>query len=284
MTTFLRLILSLGLVLALASCESEPYDPEVHDVPPPASDPADWVLKWADEFEGPEGQSPDPARWTYDIGNGDNGWGNEQLEYDTDRPENVSLDGQGNLRITAREEEYSGFSYTSARIKTEGLFAQAYGRFEARIQLPIGQGIWPAFWMLGDDFDTVGWPQCGEIDIMEYRGQQPNVTNGALHGPGYSGGSALSGSYTREGAGFDEDFHIFAVDWTLNRITWSVDGVTFMTRDVTDLPDGAEWVYDHPFFIILNVAVGGNYVGSPDQTTPFPQTMLVDYVRVYGPE
>lgn len=283
MTTFLRITVILGLALTLFGCESEPYDPDTHDIPL-ESDPADWVLKWEDNFDGAEGESPSAANWTFDIGNGDNGWGNGQLEYDTDRPENVSLDGQGNLRITAREEAYEGFDYTSGRIKTEGLFAQRYGRFEANIQLPLGQGIWPAFWMLGDDFRTVGWPQCGEIDIMEYRGQAPNVANGAIHGPGYSGGQALSGSYTREGAGFNEGFHIFAVDWTPTSITWSVDGVTYLTIGLESLPDGTEWVYDHPFFLILNVAVGGSYVGDPNQSTQFPQTMLVDYVRVYGPE
>jgi beta-glucanase (GH16 family) len=274
----------ITLALLLASCASEPYDPDVHDVPPGSSDPADWVLLWEDDFTGPVDQSPDPSRWTYDVGNGDNGWGNGQLEYDTARPENVSLDGQGNLRIIAREEAYNGFDYTSARIKTDGLFAQRYGRFEARIQLPLGQGIWPAFWMLGDNFATVGWPQCGEIDIMEYRGQAPSVANGALHGPGYSGGNPLQGSYTLASGGFNEGFHVFAVEWTPGSITWSVDGVAFMTRGVGDVPAGGEWVFDHPFFIILNVAVGGSYVGDPNASTVFPQTMLVDYVRVYGAE
>ena len=135
--------------------------------------------------------------------------------------------------------------------------------------------------MLGSDFGTVGWPACGEIDIMEYRGQQPYVVHGSLHGPGYSGGEALTSSYTRRGAGFDRDFHVFTVDWDEAGITWKVDGIRYRTVTPDGLPSGTDWVFDHPFFLILNVAVGGNYVGPPDETTRFPQTMLVDWVRVY---
>jgi beta-glucanase (GH16 family) len=135
--------------------------------------------------------------------------------------------------------------------------------------------------MLGADFGTVGWPACGEIDIMEYRGQYPNIASGALHGPGYSGGGALGGYYDL-GASFNDDFHVFAIDWDSGSITWSIDDVNYMTITPSDLPAGATWVYNHDFFIILNVAVGGSYVGDPDETTVFPQTMLVDYVRVYG--
>jgi beta-glucanase (GH16 family) len=237
------------------------------------------ALVWSDEFDGAEGQSPDSTKWVFDIGTD---WGNNQLEYDTDRPENVSLDGDGNLAIVAREESYLGSDYTSGRIKTQYRFARTRGRFEARIKLPVGQGIWPAFWLLGTDIGTVGWPECGEIDIMEYRGQLPNVVTGALHGPGYSGGGAIGGSYTLPGGSFNDDFHVFAVDWNANSITWSVDDQEYLTLTPSDLPSGADWVFDHDFFIILNVAVGGNYVGPPDASTTFPQTMLVDYVRVYG--
>jgi beta-glucanase (GH16 family) len=281
MTSYLRISMILVLAFLLASCESEPYDPDVHDVPP-GDELVEYTLVWEDQFDGQAGESPDPANWTYDVGNGDNGWGNAQLEFDTARPENVSLDGSGNLQITAREESFNGFDYTSARIKTQGLFSQQYGRFEARIKLPIGQGLWPAFWLLGNGIDTVGWPQCGEIDIMEYRGQEPDQANGALHGPGHSAGAALSSSYTLSGGGFHEDFHVFAVNWTPASITWEVDGFTYMTITPEDLPGDAEWVFDDDaFFIILNVAVGGTYVGPPDQTTEFPQTTLVDYVKVY---
>ena len=281
MTSYLRIPVILVLAFLLASCESEPYDPDVHDVPP-GDELIEYTLVWEDQFDGQAGESPDPANWTYDVGNGDNGWGNAQLEFDTARQENVSLDGSGNLRITAREESYNGFDYTSARIKTQGLFSQQYGRFEARIKLPIGQGIWPAFWLLGNGIDTVGWPQCGEIDIMEYRGQEPNVVHGSLHGPGYSGGGAVTGRFTLPGAGFDQGFHVFAVEWEPESITWLVNDVVYQRRTPDDLPGGTGWVFDHPFFIILNVAVGGNFVGDPDASTVFPQTMLVDWVRVYG--
>jgi beta-glucanase (GH16 family) len=243
------------------------------------SDPERVVLVWYDEFEGPAGQSPDSTNWRFDIGTD---WGNAQLEYDTDRPENVSLDGEGHLAITAIEESYLGSDYTSGRINTWGCFERERGRFEARIKLPVGQGIWPAFWLLGGNFDSVGWPDCGEIDILEYRGQEPQIVHGSLHGPGYSGGSAITGSYYLQGEGFDEDFHVFAIDWDRDSITWLVDDQPYQTIEPSDLPEADQWVFDHPFFIILNVAVGGHFVGPPDDSTVFPQTMLVDYVRVYG--
>ena len=235
-----------------------------------------WTLVWSDEFDGPAGQLPDPANWTFDIGTD---WGNRQLEYDTDRPENVSLDGNGNLAITARRESYRGSAYTSGRIKTQGLFERTYGRFEARIQLPTGRGLWPAFWMLGGDIDTVGWPACGEIDIMEYRGQEPGIVLGTIHGPGYSGGGGIGARYALEGARFDTGFHEFAIEWTEDGIVWFVDGRRYHAVDRGD-PAG-RWVFDHPFFILLNVAVGGSFVGPPGESTTFPQSMLVDWVRVY---
>ena len=257
----------LALALVLASCRDTS-----------GAEPVEWQLVWEDEFDGPAGQLPDPTHWRFDIGTD---WGNAQLEYDTDRPENVSLDGVGRLAITARREDYNGRAYTSGRINTLGFFAQARGRFEARIHLPVGQGIWPAFWLLGTNFTSVGWPECGEIDIMEYRGQQPNILHGSLHGPGYSGGSAVTGRFTVPGAGLNADFHVFALEWDSERITWILDDTRYQTVTPRNLPQGARWVFDHPFFIILNVAVGGNFVGSPDASTTFPQTMLVDWVRVY---
>lgn len=236
----------------------------------------DWTLVWSDEFNGPAGTLPAAANWQFDIGTD---WGNAQLEWTTDRPENVSTDGNGHLAITARRESFNGRSYTSARIKTQDRFEQRYGRFEARIKLPVGQGIWPAFWMLGADFDEVGWPQTGEIDIMEYRGQNPNQLLGTVHGPGYSGGSAIGTTWQLPEGRLDTDFRIYAVEWSADRIVWYLDDQAFFTVSPDDLP--GPWVFDDPFFLILNVAVGGNFVGAPNASTNFPQTMLVDYVRVY---
>jgi len=243
------------------------------------SGPAEPVLVWADEFEGPAGQLPDTGRWQFDLGTD---WGNLQLEYDTDRAQNASLDGEGHLAITAREEEYEGQPYTSARIKTKDLFERAYGRFEARIKLPVGQGLWPAFWLLGNDIDEVYWPACGEIDIMEYRGQEPRVLHGTIHGPGYAGDASIGAQHTLAQGGFHLGFHVFAVEWSGNEIVWEVDGYVYHRARPSDLPAGAPWVFDHPFFIILNLAVGGRWVGPPDESTEFPQVMLVDYVRVYA--
>lgn len=240
-----------------------------------------WRLAWADEFDGAAGQSPDEARWTFDVGTGANGWGNAQLEYDTARPENAALDGQGHLVITSRKEAYQGSQYTSARLLTKGRFSQRYGRFEARVQLPRGQGLWPAFWLLGADVDAVGWPACGEIDVMEYRGQDPTRVTGSLHGPGYSGGGAITGSQALAGgAGFDADFHVFGLEWSPDWIAWTLDGAVWQVVTPSSLPAGARWAFDHPFFILLNVAVGGNYVGAADPSV-LPAQTLVDWVRVY---
>jgi beta-glucanase (GH16 family) len=234
-----------------------------------------WQLVWSDDFEGSAGQLPDDSKWGYDLGN-NNGWGNQELENYTNNPENVSLDGDGNLVITAIK---NGNSYTSARINTKGKFSQAYGRFEARLKTPYGPGIWPAFWMLGANNSEVGWPACGEIDIMELRGQQPSVTAGTLHGPGYSGGNAISSSYALQNSRFDLDYHVFAVEWTEDKIDFFVDDFLYNRISKSDVP--GQWVYDHPFFLILNIAVGGNYVGYPTAQTPFPQKMTIDYVKVY---
>lgn len=261
-------LLPLALTLALlgGGCRQDPAGPE-------------WKLVWQDEFDGPAGQAPDPARWRHDVGTD---WGNAQLEYDTARPTNVSLDGNGNLAITARREDYLGSLYTSGRINTRGLFSQKEGRFEARMKLPTGRGLWPAFWLLGNNLSTVGWPACGEIDIMEYRGQEPGIVHGSAHGPGYSGGNARTRSYTLPNGGrFDTGFHVFAVEWKTNQITYLVDGTPYFVVTPSSLPSGTSWVFDQPFFVILNLAVGGNYVGPPDASTVFPQTLLVDYVRVY---
>lgn len=235
-----------------------------------------WQLSWSDEFDGTAGDLPDASKWTFDIGN--NGWGNQELEYYTNRPENASLDGNGNLVITAKRENFQGSQYTSARLTTRNLFTQKYGRFEARLISPYGQGLWPAFWMLGSDGNTVSWPQCGEIDIMEMRGQSPNINHGSLHGPGFSGGNAITNSYALQYNRFDLDYHIFAVEWDAKKIDYFVDGYLYERIEKSTVP---EWVYDQPFYMILNVAVGGDFVGFPSAGTPMPQKMTVDYVRVY---
>ena len=235
-----------------------------------------WQETWSDDFDGAAGQLPDATKWTFDIGTGDGGWGNQELQIYTNHPENISLDGEGNLVITAMN---NGGSYTSARIKTQGLFAQKYGRFEARLKTPYGPGLWPAFWLLGKNIETVAWPQCGEIDIMELRGQEPNVIHGTIHGPGYSGSNPVTQSYGLENNRFDVDFHLFAIEWDKDKIDFFVDDYLYQRIERNDVP--GEWVYDQPFFILLNVAVGGNYVGFPTARTPFPQKMIVDYVKVY---
>ena len=246
-------------------------------------------LLFEDNFDGEENGTLDPNKWRFDLGNGDWGWGNQQLEYNTNNTNNVSTDGLGHLRITAREEVLgscwngSACQYTSGRINTKSLFATKYGRIEGRLKMPSGQGLWPAFWMLGANIDIAGWPECGEIDILEYRGQEPFVTNAAIHGPGYSGGDSFHDSYTSS-TRLDEDFHVYAVDWEPNLIRWSIDDITFFSMNANQLNGGQTWAFEQPFFLILNLAVGGNYLEDPDETTVFPQTLLVDYVRVYGRE
>jgi len=248
--------------------------------------PAGFVLVWSDEFDGANGSSIDTSKWTALVGG--EGWGNQELEYYTADPLNVHLEN-GSLVITATTEGaaskncwYGTCQYTSARLQTKGLFEQQDGRFEARIQIPRGQGLWPAFWMLGGNIDTVGWPVCGEIDIMENIGREPAIVHGSLHGPGYSGGKPLSGSLTLPGGGNLADaYHVYAVEWSGSVIRFYFDDILYETRTPADVPAGSTWVYDHPFFLLLNVAVGGGWPGSPDGSTTFPQQMLVDYVRVY---
>ncbi|WP_255447362.1 glycoside hydrolase family 16 protein [Schumannella soli] len=235
-------------------------------------------LVWSQDFDGPAGSAPDGNVWNFETGGG--GWGNGELQNYTDSRANSELDGNGNLVITARQE--GDGSYTSARLTTAGKYQPQYGRVEARIQIPRGQGIWPAFWMLGDDIGSVGWPNSGEIDIMENVGYEPHRVHGTIHGPGYSGAAGPTGTYQHpQGWSFADDFHTFAVDWAPGRISWSVDGNVYETRTTADT-NGNPWVFDKPFFIILNVAVGGQWPGYPDGTTQMPQSMKVDYVRVYS--
>ena len=269
--TILLSLLILPLPLLLGSCEKEE---EIENTR--------WVLVWSDEFDTPTPDNrPDPSKWTYEKGA--SGYGNQELQNYTDRVENASYTthkGLGCLKITALNDNYDGVAYSSARIKTEGLFEQRYGRFEARLKLPYGPGLWPAFWMLGANYATDVWPKCGEIDIMENKGYQPNIVSSALHFPGHSGGNPITQTFGYESQRFDTDFHIFAVEWDESQIVLFVDNVLYKRVKAADVTDG-EWVFDHPFFIILNVAVGGTFGGDPTADTVFPQSMYVDYVRVY---
>ena len=246
-----------------------------------------WREIWADEFNEASGAAIDSTRWTAETGG--SGWGNQELEYYTNSIGNAYHDGKGSLVIKAIRETpansqcwYGPCQYSSARLVTKGKFDYKYGRFEARLKIPAGQGMWPAFWMLGSNVDQVGWPLCGEIDIMENIGREPSTVHGTIHGPGYSGGNSIGSPYTLpNGQRFSDDFHVYKVEWEPTAIRWYVDGNLYQTRTPSSLPAGTNWVYDHPFFLILNVAVGGGWPGNPDQTTVFPQTMLIDYVRVY---
>ena len=235
------------------------------------------TLVMQDNFS--EDGAPNSDLWTFEIGTGDNGWGNNELQYYTDRTENITQQN-GFLVVTAREEEFEGSAYTSARIITKGNFERRYGRFEARMRLPTGRGLWPAFWMLGADIDDNPWPEAGEIDIMEYVGQNPTIMFGSVHGPGYSGGETIGEEYELTNDRFDTGFHVFAIEWRPNSISYFVDGILYNTITPDDVT--GDWVFDKPFFILINLAVGGNLPGSPDSETVFPQTMLVDYVRVYS--
>lgn len=241
---------------------------------------ADWILVWSDEFTQANGTSPDASKWAYDIGAG--GWGNNELQYYTSRTNNVRIE-TNMLVIEAKQESYMGSGYTSARLKTQGKASWAYGRMEARMKLARGQGIWPAFWMLGTNIASVGWPNCGEIDIMENIGREPTIVHGTIHGPGYSGGSAIGGGYSLPGnPALADDFHVYAVEWTTNQIKWFIDGTQYFSVSPASLPNGSSWVFTQPQFILLNLAVGGNWPGNPDGSTVFPQRYTIDYVRVYA--
>jgi beta-glucanase (GH16 family) len=255
------------------------------------SNPAQWKLAWSDEFNSKRGTAPNPSIWGHEIGdgtvNGIPGWGNDELEYYTDKTDNAATDGNGNLMLTAKAADgslqcyYGPCKYTSARLLTKNRFEIAYGRVEARAKVPRGAGLWPAFWMLGTDIDQVNWPQTGEIDIMEHVGRLPNQVFGTLHGPGYAGGQSYGRSLDL-GKPVADDFHTFAVEWQPDKIVWYLDGVQFFAATPNDaFLQGKPWVYNHPFFMLLNVAVGGNFGGAVGADTTFPQTTLVDYVRLY---
>jgi len=240
---------------------------------PVAWDRDGWNIVWHDEFDGPE---LDRANWNFDIGG--NGWGNAEWEAYTDKPENIRIEN-GMLVIEAREDPTlpAGHPYSSARIKTQGLHSWKYGRIEARMKLPYGQGIWPAFWMLGDN--NRGWPASGEIDILEHIGKTPDTIYATVHAPGYSGGNGVGSKLVVSADALKNDFHVFAIEWQENEIRWYFDDQEYFKLTPADVP--GDWIFDHEFFIIMNMAIGGRWPGYPDKTTVFPQFINVDYVRVY---
>jgi beta-glucanase (GH16 family) len=244
----------------------------------PVDSAVDRQITWSDEFDGPADSAINEELWNFDVGNGDGGWGNSQLEFDTPYTSNVSLDGEGNLQIVARQEAYGGFDYTSGRIHTRDKAVVGFGRVEARLKMPFGAGLWPAFWLLGTDFPTIGWPACGEIDIMELDGAYPLELHGTVHGPGYSGGSGV-GSVWSSPQPLTSDFHVYAVDIEPDRLSFWIDDVLTQVLTPEDLPSGTTWVFNGQFFVLLNLAIGGHFVDSPDFTTQFPATYLIDYVR-----
>jgi beta-glucanase (GH16 family) len=252
-------------------------------VPPALIAGTTWEPVWKDEFNGP---NIDRNNWTYDIGGG--GWGNNELQYYTDRSTNSRIEygvegdpSNGYLLIEARQERFRNRDYTSARLKTQGLRNLTYGRVEIRGHIPGGTGVWPAFWMLGANFTEVSWPDCGEIDLMEHVEREPdmgpNTVRSSLHGPEYFGANSFHGDV--EVPGLTSEFHVYALEWEPTEIRWYVDGVRYLTATPATIP--GTWVFDHPFFIIMNLAIGGNWPGPPDENTVFPVQMFVDYLRVY---
>ncbi len=244
-----------------------------------------WQLTWSDEFNGPNGSGPDASKWVYDVG-GD-GWLNHEMESYTDRRENVRVE-HGSLVIEARREEYIGGDgigrhYTSGRVKTLGRFAQQEGRFEARIKIPKGRGVWPAFWMEGANVATVGWPGCGEIDVMENIGHQPGRLYATLHGPGFEATSRLQSRFDLpERGSLGDEFHVYALEWSGKTVKFLLDGKEYgkVVRDTAE--HGRNLPFDQPFFMLLNLAIGGDWEGPPDEETVFPAVMMVDFVRVYS--
>jgi uncharacterized protein (TIGR03437 family) len=256
-----------------------------------AAQSSGWQLVWSDEFNGVAGSPPNPSNWNFDLGGG--GWGNGEAETYTNSASNVFQDGNGNLVIRANKDAQG--NYTSTRLQTGAPGASTrtadlswqYGLIEARIKLPFGKGVWPAFWMLGENIGTVGWPTCGEVDIMENFGTFHNnatINNGTPHGPGFQNVASLSASYSLPfGETVYDDYHMYAIQWSQDSIVWSVDGIAYNTVTPASLPAGGQWVFNAPAFLLLNLAIGGQstFLGTPDAAVAFPQEMLVDYVRVY---
>jgi beta-glucanase (GH16 family) len=260
----------------------------------PDPGPAGWSMVWGEEFNEPAGTPPNPEFWSYEIGdgtvNGIPGWGNDEFQYYTDDPANAATDGLGNMVLTVREADgslecyYGPCEYTSARLISWRKAEFAYGRIESRILVPEGEaGLWPAFWSLGTDIDIVDWPQTGEIDFMEYVSRLPNEIFGTIHGPGYSGGQSFGNVYDFGEPVFN-NYHTFTIEWEPNLINWYVDGILYHTATPADVAPN-EWVFNDPVYLLLNVAIGGNFGGAIDPNLQLPQSMAVDYIRVYqGPD
>ena len=237
----------------------------------------DYRLLWQESFDGPALQALDENIW--ELQTGGHGWGNNQLEYNTNRTENARLSGEGALEIIALRESYEGNDYTSARIRTQESFDLRGARFEARIRLPKGTGLWPAFWLLGSTFEEEGWPSCGEIDIMEFRGENPQEYLMTVHGPGFSGGNSVGADHATE-VDLSEDYHTYAVEVDDGYIAWYLDDVRLYSIANGDLA-GGEWIFNGDTRIILNLAVGGNFLETPNESTPFPAVLSVDWVRYW---
>jgi beta-glucanase (GH16 family) len=247
---------------------------------------AGYCLAWSDEFDGAAGSPPDPSVWRPEIGG--HGWGNKELQFYTGDSQNACLDGAGHLTIVVRRVDprvsghrHEGCDYTSARLISKDRMALPGGLLQARIQLPGGRGIWPGFWMLGQNIDEVGWPQCGEIDVMENFGADPRVVHGTVHGPGYSGRAGITASH-QAGSDLSGGFHVYSIAREPGRIRWYLDGELYHTVTPAEL-SGKPWVFDHDFFLLLNVAVGGTLSQAPGSSVTFPRTMLIDYIRFYHP-
>lgn len=273
---FLPLVLLIvGAGLVTSATAQDDATPEATPEPEatPIVVPEGWELVWHDEFDGDE---INEENWTYDIGAG--GWGNGESQYYTDRPENARIE-DGFLVIEARQERFMDSYYTSARLKSQGLQEFQYGRIEARLRVPVGRGLWPAFWMLGSNFSEVGWPNSGEIDIMEYIGREPDLIFGTIHGPGYSGALGLS-HWNRQDYDIADEFHTYGIEWDEDQITWFYDGEEYGSYSRSDVGE-RDWPFDQPFFFILNLALGGTLPGPIGLDTVFPSQYLVDYVRVF---
>jgi beta-glucanase (GH16 family) len=284
-------LLAVGIAAVLVTvCTNEASEP-----PKP-----EWKLVWSDEFDGKE---IDKAKWDFDTGTGSSGWGNDELEFYTSDKKNAFTQ-DGSLHIRAIKESHEGCAYTSARLKTEkrdgsSLFKKTYGKFEFRAKLPLGKGIWPALWMLPADEEYGGWASSGEIDVMEARGQEPNKVLGTLHfGSGWPANTYVSKELVLPRGGTIADFHVYTIEWEPSEMRWYVDERLYATQSFwwsSSKRSGGKGVkpmreadlnrwpapFDKPFHIVMNVAVGGKFLGNPDQTTVFPVEMVVDYVRVY---